>query len=478
MAMILHTVLPLLLAGPPAHATEAPGRIRRIRIREQADGANFRAVVQTESGDPTDPGALSVTVSGLETGATATLSGRARSTRVMATGTASWAGKARPIEHLYTMTAQMRGVADPTQTYDWTAEIARCTADCAWAEELLGDGTVAQARVTFEVADDGSDTLVADLRIIPPSGSRGAVAWTLDGVVFEGDDVDGDGVADEAAEASLGTSLVYRTRWTTPNLPDDGLDAALQIDATLTNPDGSIDALTDFTVLDLGGETGLLEASSRARRRGGYRIDLYTQSTGDDPVGSVFAEITDADSDEVLGELDLDTASETVSILTARLPSTLVSGERVGATVTLYAGDQPLLAEALTFSVTAGTLSATFGDSADLALHVAGIYALDDGSFELSFSVVGTDAVWVDAAVVELSARMTAGTVDGAVESRWQRWTGVLDTAATPSRLGLDVEVRGDDGVGLDGWEFDIQAQYGTGTRSSAGQARQKAELL
>jgi hypothetical protein len=63
----------------------------------------------------------------------------------------------------------------------------------------------------------------------------------------------------------------------------------------------------------------------------------------------------------------------------------------------------------------------------------AGVYEAADGSFELAFSVVGADAELVTGAAVDVSTRTTLG---------------------------------------------DVEARFGAGTRSTAGTAKQEAELL
>ncbi len=471
MTLLLPTLLTVLAATPDAHAADFSGRIRRIRIRENQNDTSFRTIVSTESGDPSDPGSVEVAVEGLESGETSVVAGTAKKTRVIAHASATFA-RVRPIETVYMMTAQMRGLADPTLTLDWTVELERCEADCAWTEEVLDDGTVARARLTVTEQADGTEQLTTDLRLVP----EGDLDFSLESVLLASDDADGDGVADESVEGDLGEGPLYRTRWISKKWSTT--DDAVQLDATLANPDGTVDSLTDFAVLDLGGETGLVEATIQPRRKGGYKVNLWTQATADAPVGSVFAEVSDSDSDDVLAELDLDAPVQTTAILTASLPPSLLDGEKVTATIWLYAGEEELLGEALTFVLADGVLDASFTEGSRVELHKAGVYALDDGSYELSFSVVGADADLVSSGYVDISARSTAGGVDAAVELVWQRWTGVVDTDAAPESFGFDAEVRDGEGVGVDGWVFDIQAQYGTGTRSSAGRSNHKAELL
>ena len=478
MTLLLPSLLTLLAVSPDANAADFSGRIRRIRIREASDNSSFRTIVQTESGDPTDPGSLEVTVTGLDTGKEITLSGTAKKTRVLATATGSFS-KVRPIETKYTMTAQMRGVQDPTLTYDWSVELERCTADCAWTEEVLKDGTVAGVKLTVTEEADGSESFSAQLRLVP--GDQ--VTWTsTSSLELSTPDEDGDGVPDETAKGDLGAGPVYRTRWATPSRYtfDDsaGQDSSVGILAVLTNPDGSTDSFADFAVLDLNGETGLAEATIKARKKGGYKVNLWTQATADVPVGSVFVEVSDSDSDEVLGELDIDAAVETTAILTAALPSTLVEGEKVAAAVVLYSGEEKVVSENLTFVLAEGTLSATFTEGGTVSLYKAGVYLADDGTYELSFSVVGSDAELVDSGFVDVSARTTAGSVDATVETLWQRWTAVLDTDSAPETFGFDAEVRDSEGVSVDGWVFELQAQFGTGTRSTASSAGSKPELL
>lgn len=472
MTLLIPSLLTLLAAVPDAHAADFSGRVRRIRIRENNNDSNFRTIVQTESSDASDPGSVGITITGLETGEQATPTTTAKKTRVLATATASFS-RVRPIETKYTMTAQMRGVADPTLVYDWVVELDRCQADCPWFEEILDDGTVAGVKLTVTEEADGTESVAAELRLVP----QDHMIWTFShDQRIAVDDADGDGVPDETVDADLGEGPVYRTRWASTRWSTP--DAALQIEATLTNPDGTVDSLSDFAVLDLGGETGLVEASIKPRKRGGYKVNLWTQATADAPVGSVFAEVSDADSDEVLAELDLDAPVETTAILSSALPATLLEGEKVAATVTLYAGAETLLSTSLSFVLAEGLLDASFTDDGIVALHKAGLYVADDGTYELAFSVTGTDAELVTGAVIDVSTRTTLDSVDGAVESVWQRWTGVVDTDTTPESFSFDTEVRDGDGVGVDGWAFDIQAQFGTGTRSTAGQANNKAELL
>lgn len=471
MTPLLTGLLAVLSASPDAQAADFSGRVRRIRIRENNNDSNFRAVVQTESGDPADPGSLAVAVEGLESGKTWTLSAKAKKTRVLATATASFA-RPRPIETVYTMTATMRGLADPTTTSSWSLSLPRCEADCAWTEEVLADGTVARARLTVTEEADGSEALSAELRLLP----QGELDLSLEGVLLESDDADGDGLADESADADLGEGPVYRTRWLSEAW--SSTDDALQLEAVLTNPDGSTDSLADFAVLDLGGETGLAEAAVKPRRKGGYKVSLWTQATGDAPVGSVFAELSDADTDEHLGELDLDAPVETTAVLTAALDPSLSQGEKVGLTVHLYAGEELLLSEPLTAVLAEGLVDATFSEGGAVALSKVGLYPTDDGGLALSFSVTGADADLVDLSVVDLTSRTAEGSYEATVELLWQRWAGVLDTDASPEALGFEAEVRDPDGVSIDGWVFEVQARYGTGTRSTAGTAKQKAELL
>jgi hypothetical protein len=463
-------LLTLLAAVPEAHAADFSGRIRRIRIRENQNDTSFRTIVQTESGDPDDVGELSVTVESLDSGETSTVTARVKSTRVLTTATLT--GRVRPLEDIYNITATMRSVADPTLTTDWTVDLDRCESDCAWTEEVLDDGTVARARLSVVPQEDGTEDVTIDLRLVPGN----TIEWYHEGVAVAGDDADKDGVSDESFDADLGGGPIFRTRWITK--PWSTTDGAVQLDATLTNPDGTTDTFTDFVVLDLNGETGLVEATIKERRKGGYKVNLWTQATADAPVGSVYAEVSDTESEEVLAELDLDTPVETTTILVAALPSSLIEGEKVATTISLYAGDEELLSESLTIILAEGTLTTTFAEGGSVALHKAGIYVTEDGDYELAFSVIGADAELVDSAFVDISTRTTVGSVDAAVETLWQRWAGVVKTDEAPETFSFDAEVRDGDGVSVDGWSFDIQALFGTGTRSTTTQANNRAELL
>ncbi len=466
--LALLTLLAVVTVTPVASAADFSGRVHRIRIREEQGGTSFRTVVNTDSGDPSGTGSMDVTVHGLSTGETSVVTARAKKTRVLATATATFA-RAQPYEKKYTIIASMRGVADPVQTFSWSQVLDRCAADCPWTEDTLPDGTAVRVKLTATEQPDGSDSLSADLRLVPGD----VVTWTYEGVQIAAVDT----TSEEVVAADLGEGPVYRTRWLSK--PWSTTDDAVQIDVALLNPDGSTDSVSDFAVLDLGGETGLAEATIKPRARGGYKANFWTQATGDVPVGSVFAELTDADTDEVLGELDIDSPAETTAILSAGLPAALVPGQLVTGTVTLYAGTKVYLAEALSFDLMAGTLDLAFPSDGPVALHRAGVYALADGSWELAFSVVGANAELITHAVVVVNtAPGSWSIVNAAIESLWQRWSGVVQTDAAPQTFGVDAQVRDLEGVPVDGWVFDVQARFGTGTRSTAGNANNRAELL
>ena len=467
--LALLTLLAVVTVTPVASAADLSGRIQRIRIRDKdKDAFEYRTLVQTESGDPSGTGSMDVTVTGLETGDTSVVKTKSKKTQVLATATARFA-RNKPYEKKYTVIVSMRSLAAPTVTVPWTVQLDRCEADCLWTEDTLPDGTAVRVRLTTTEERGGSDELTADLRVAP----AGSPEWTFASVQFETVDE----LADEVVAGDLGEGPVYRTNWRSKRWST--ADDAVQIDVALLNPDGSTDAASDFAVLELGDGSGLVEATIQPRALGGYTADFWTQATPDAPVGSVFAEVSDADTDEVLGELDLDSPAETTAILSTALPAALVPGQPVTGTVTLYAGSKLYLAESLSFELVPGTLDLASASTGPVALHQAGVYALADGSFELAFSVVGDAAELITHAVVVINMAVGSWSIlDAAVETQWQRWSGVVQTSATPKSFGVDAQVRDLDGGWIDGWTFDVQAQFGTGTRSTAGSSSTKAELL
>ncbi len=466
--LALLTLLAVVTVTPVASAADFSGRIRRIRIREETGGTSFRTLVQTESGDPSGTGSMDVSVTGLETGDTSVVKTKSKETQVLATATASFA-RAHPYEKKYTVIVSMMRLADPTVTVPWTVQLDRCAADCPWIEDTLPDGTAVRVRLTTTEQLDGSDMLSADLRLVPGD----VVTWTYGSVQFES----ADELGDEVVAGDLGEGPVYRTDWRSKRW--SSADDAVQIDVSLLNPDGSTDAATDFAVPELGDETGLVEATIQPRAAGGYTADFWTQATADAPVGSVFAEVSDADTDEVLGELDLDSPAETTAILSTALPAALVPGQSVTATVTLYAGGKLYLAESLSFDLVPGTLDLSSASDGPVALHRAGVYALADGSFELAFSVVGDAAELITHAVVVVNVAVGSWSIlDAAVETQWQRWSGVVQTSAAPKSFGVDAQVRDLEGFTIDGWNFDVRARLGFGTRQTASQADGRTELL
>jgi hypothetical protein len=54
----------------------------------------------------------------------------------------------------------------------------------------------------------------------------------------------------------------------------------------------------------------------------------------------------------------------------------------------------------------------------------------------------------------------------------------VFTPDAEAETFGLSTQVRDGEGNTVDGWDFDIQARFGFGTRSTASQADGKSELL
>jgi hypothetical protein len=467
-----------LALAPIADAADFTGRIRRIRIREDQNDTSVRTIVATESGQPADFSTLDVAVMDLGSGEVHALSGTPRTTTAHAIARGALPKRPRPLEKVYTITASMRPVGDPTATSFVSFDVRDCGNDCV-REQTLENGAVLGVRLRSEVHPDGSEDLTASLRVVRGSsataGRFDAAEWVIDGFTIGGEDVDGDGIPDASADLDLGEGTVYRTRWATPLWP---AATAVEVQATLTNIDGSSDSFTDFQMLDLMGETGLAEAAIRPRNRGGYKLNLWTQATGDVPVGSVFAEVSDSESDEVLAQLDLDSPVETTTIVVATLPSTLTPGERVSAAPVIFDGTAYYDLPPFTFQATPGLVDATFGGEGAVRLFKAAVYEADDGSYELAFSLVGEDAERVESATVSVNARTTAGSVDAAVETRWQRWTGVFTPDAEAETFGLSTQVRDGEGNTVDGWDFDIQARFGFGTRSTASQADGKSELL
>ena len=181
-------MISLLLAfSPITHAAE-PG-VHRIRIDDARTAGSLRTVVQTDALE-SDPGSLTVTVTGLDDGTAIGLSAVPKSTRTLSTAAfgpvgPDWAGIAS-----FTFAA----ADDPTLLETVALDATVCTADCPWQEASLADGSTVRVKLGATVDADGSAQLAADVRWAGLMGAR-----TLSAASFASEDLDGDGVLDGRA---------------------------------------------------------------------------------------------------------------------------------------------------------------------------------------------------------------------------------------------------------------------------------------
>lgn len=463
--MLVSSLLALALFD---HA-DAADRVRRIALTTTS---TVQPVVRTEASAPPSAQSVTLTAEGLETGTTATLNLAAKSTRrvIEAQGVL-----ASDVGQPTTVTATIR-----VRYHDLTTAIVIdsdvCTAACPFTEAVAEDGTLVRVRpLVGEATADFNISLEA--QIVPPSMRADFTTgyWVGDASVSLAWDGDGDGELDQTEDLTV-TDDSFRTRWVGKKgfAPTDD---AWQLDAAFKTASG-VTTATDFAVVNLDGATGLLEGGVRDRAAGGQKLVLWTWSEADAPVGSVAAGIGDADTQSALAEVESAEAADSTAILAAELAA-LKDGQKAEVTVSAYAGDKLLGTEALVVTVQDGvaTDAVRADGGAPKLVHRVVVDHGAKGS-TLSFSLAGAEAELATQAKVVVAVNGTKQEASAPLEGTFQRWVMPFDGGEGVETYEIDAEVRGEDGIDLDGWVFEAQAGFGTGTRSTASQANNKAELL
>ncbi|MEZ4322328.1 MAG: hypothetical protein R3F61_32945 [Myxococcota bacterium] len=422
--------------------TEA-SEVRRVRIDDTQEEGVLRTIVQTESSDVGDPGSLVVSVTGLDSGEVLTFRGRAKSTESRSTAeiTGSFGGAG---------TLVLTWSEDPTLVETVAFDGSGCEDGCDWQDAVLLDGSKVRVRPTLTVDADGTAVLSADIRWVPGDASTGT--WAVTEASGEGEDVDGDGEPD--AVAGFVSVPVYRTRWTTPKW--SLADAAVRVDAVLTAPDGSTDALADLAVLQLEG-SGLSEGTVQQRKkRPGYKASFITVSHADAPVASVDATVRDGEGNEVLAEIEALAPVETVTVLSAPL---VLAGDDAFATLTVRDADgNTLIRESFALG---SDIAGPFATDPRLALSQAAVDVSPDGERILRVALVGELAGTVGSAEVVVSTPDQESVAEASLDYRLQRWTATFDPGVAVDVVEVDARVRGEDGSVIDTWT------YGTSTDST-----------
>lgn len=472
----LLVTLTLALAATPAAASDFNGRIKKVRVKESSSGSNIYAI--TVVGGSESPEVKPEAEKDLELALSAA-DGRLRSlvpdaptgVRRQVTLAGTWPGTRASS---YTVKGS---VPVGREVVGFVATLPACARDCAWIDTKASDGTALRLRAVTHPAGRNPEVTVelehvgADAKGIARVQQGGAYTLTL---------------ADARSSLTLAAGAEADTFLTHWDAVVKDVAWATLATVTLRRPDGTADKVEQPLFLGARPGTAATAVAVAPQGRDGRRLTVTTWAEAGDDVEAVSAEVGDAASFADVAARVTTTADSTVALLTTQGTSFAGAAKDAGyaLAVTLLAGD-----------VVVGTSTGEVGLRPDV---VFGAFARDgatgvrklvaepspDGTWGFALSVDGPEADVVDRVEVTLTPLGAApapklATLGGDLDGRWQTWVlPFRDPASGAVRYDVRVDVEGVGGVALDGIDWEVEANLGTGTRTTTGQASNKAELL
>ncbi len=452
---------------PDATAADFTGRVRRIRIRENQTDTSFRAVIATEGDTSPVDTSVSFTAEDEDTGAV--VDGACTLQALRREDTIAWSATTKGTPAYVSLT-------NGTDTYATDLAVG------AWSEVDLKDGTVLRLRVD---AGEGGYTLTGEL----VGTKSGGVSAVHKGATFA------TSVAtDESGSVVLvggklfdGSGETWTGRWVSAKVDGEGFGGRALVDARWRDYGDRVLDDEDDSLIFLGAAegTGVVEASiGRINARGVQRLTVYTVGAAGEAPDTLDITVEDADSGTEVATGELAQAVETTRIFTVPAleldPTTATVAE-----VHVLAGDEDIVAGTVTLPAVGAVVTADSSSELLINLHKLATYDNGDGTTEVSFSLggsYGADDVQVyvlfSAGCDPTDASCGAVSYDAVDDGSFERWVLPFKGDPNAATYGVGVDVRGADGEIVDATVFEATAGFGFGTRSTAGQAHGKTELL
>jgi hypothetical protein len=458
-----------------AEASDFTGRIRRIRIREQQDGSNYRAITVTESNVAPVAGTLTVTVEGVDSGKSSEAEATLAALRVA--DTVSWKDDVGGLKSAV--------VSFTVGTSSYTADVALD----AWTEVDLKEGTLVRLRIDattggYTLSGEHVGTRSTGVATVIKAGSFGVTiapsgaTTEISGKLFDGAD-----------ETWIG-------RWTSKydaSFLGGETDGLVQLSAEPTYPElMKFAEYEEVSFIGVPSGTSVVEAGvGKINANGIQRLTVFTYDPGNgadtifsdaEAVDALDLEVTDADTDTVVAEGALTQAAETVRVIS--LPE--VEGEEGDVLTLVLTAKGKDFSETVSFDVTLDeTATRLFGANvkAKVAQQGTSTTTINGSVWVVSVGIGGTGASLVQSVTAEIGNGCSPDldtcettTIEAVDEGNFQRW--VLPFTGDPNAVTYNIraEAAGADGSTLDAVDLSVTAGAGTGVRKTEDRKRVCAE--
>lgn len=490
MSRTITLALLIALAGTnTAIASDFNGKIKRIKIKESSSTTNVYLPISvvTGSGSPSMGHTVTVDLKSEQGQIPVKFQKTGRLARHL-DGSTTYSGL---VGRAFLVQGSYLGWDGRQQGF--SLQIPVCRNHCPWAEVDQPDGNLLRARVVLR---NRGDLDVALQFHAPIKGDEGAADTLPHGPVAVAVTNPADpGRAAKVLLEGASDGESYETTWdfalVESKIPGDAGEVLARV--AFWGPVGPGDPrFTPYdeqkSVLFLQAPPASIYQVESLPGRAVTRLEVLTFAPGASPAGTLEAEVEDARTGELLAAPESNEPEETVGILEARGLTFEKAPEGVlyKAEIVLYSGKEPVAVQSVLLAFNGkpwtGEVEPWEGSAAIRKIRTA---PARDGSWTVDLSVEGDWAAAVDGAGIRLEA--TLGAPLPKTREAWASLAGQFLRWVLPFRNGTSgaeaygVGLRWTDdvrGVLLDTIDFEIQANLGTGTRTTSTQASTKAELL